>query len=253
MKAGLAVFVLGLIMTPDALPAAVADARLGCMRDADPAACRIALRSDGGDAELASAAGDVLMQARQAAEAILAYRRAQRLGFADQESLNARIAGAESKRLALRAVCESGADESARHACDAALLPGAADEAKILRRRAEISEALRRPGDALDDLLAAQRLTPQDQEVATAILRLGDVTRRDDVATLTGRGSALLALGRPADAVIPLQRALAHDPDSRPVQSLLQSAKSRIPAELPQDPSPQERRFSNSAPASHSH
>lgn len=172
MKACLPPLLLGVIMSQGVCAAEGGDARLGCMRDADPAACRLALRSDGGNAELASAAGDVMMQARRASEAILAYRRAQRLGFADQESLNARMAGAEAQRLALRGVCESRADETARHACDAALLPGAADEPTILRRRAEINEALKRPADALDDLLAAQRLMPQDPAIASAVLRL---------------------------------------------------------------------------------
>lgn len=247
--------VMGLVVVQEVLAAEGVDARLGCVRDADPAACRLALRSDGENAELASAAGDVMMQARRASEAILAYRRAQRLGFADQESLNARIAGAEAQRLALRALCESGADEKARHACDAALLPGAVDEPRILRRRAGISEALKRPGDALDDMLAAQRFTPQDRGVASAILRLGEITGREDIAALTGRGMALLALGRSEDAIAPLQRALARDPDSRPVQALLQSAKSRAPVflESTQNPAPQERRFSNSAPPSRSH
>ena len=180
---------------------------------------------------------------------------AQRLGFADQESLNARIAGAESQRLALRAVCEGKTDEMAKRACDVALLPGAADEPRILRRRAEINEALQKPSEALDDVLAAQRFVPQDTDVAAAVLRLAQAAGREDNAALIGRGTALLALGRPADAVAPLRQALARDPDSRPVLALLQSAQSHDPVtlEAAQFSAARERRFSNSAPASLSH
>ena len=249
---------LTLVLVRGATAAAAGDAadeRLTCMRDGDPAACRQALRHSGDDAELASAAGDVLMQARRSAEAIAAYRRAQRLGFADQESLTARIAGAEAQRVALRGICETRADETARRACDAALLPGAADETRILHRRAEINEVLHKPSEALDDMLAAQRFVPQDAGVAGAVLRLAQVSGREDNAALIGRGMALLALGRAADAVAPLRQALAHDPDSRPVLALLQSAQSREPVtlEYAQFSTPHERRFSNSAPASLSH
>ena len=119
--------------------------RKGCVRDAQVPACRQALRLVRDDAELASAAGDVLMQARRPAEAISAYRRALALGFAGQESLDARIAGAEAQRQAMLSICQSREDELARRACDAVLLPGSVDEPRVLARRARIQEGLSRP------------------------------------------------------------------------------------------------------------
>ncbi|MFO1466791.1 MAG: hypothetical protein U1F35_10200 [Steroidobacteraceae bacterium] len=230
--------------------------RKGCVRDAEVPACRQALRLVHDDAELASAAGDVLMQARRPAEAISAYRRALALGFAGQESLDARIAGAEAQRQAMLSICQSREDELARRACDAVLLPGSVDEPRVLARRARIQEGLSRPAEALEDYIAAQRFVPQDPQVAVAILHLTEVGRRDDNAALVARGTALLALGRPAEAVAPLRQALARDPASRPLQALLQSAQSREPAvtlESAQFPAPRERRFSNTGPASRSH
>jgi tetratricopeptide (TPR) repeat protein len=224
--------------------------------DGEAAACRQAMRLQGDDAELASTAGDVFMQARRPTEAILAYRRSQRLGFPDEESLRARMAGAEAKRQTLLVACETGLDDAARRACDAALLPGAADEARILQRRGSVQAALHRDSEALDDFLAAQRFNPQDQELAQAVVRQADATGRHDVAALVGRGTALLALRRAAEAVAPLRQALALEPGSRTLRAMLQGAEAEQPAatlESTQFPAHGEQRFSNAAEASFSH
>jgi tetratricopeptide (TPR) repeat protein len=233
----------------------------------DVVACRQAMRLQSDDAELASVAGDVFVQARRPAESILAYRRAQRLGFPDEESLKARVAGAESQRQTLLTVCNAQLDETARRACDAALLSGAADEFRVLRRRGAVLEALHKDSEALNDYLSAQRFNPQERDLAETILRQAQVTGRNDVAVLVGRGTALLALGRAADAVAPLRQALELEPGSRALQSLLQGAQS-APAsagtarnaapsaetlESSQFPPHAEHRFTNVAPASFSH
>src|ERR1700675_354812 len=56
--------------------------------------------------------------------------------------------------------------------------------------------------------MAAARLDPSDHSVALAIVSLSDSTGREDALTLAARGHALMALGRPAEALEPLRQAL---------------------------------------------
>jgi tetratricopeptide (TPR) repeat protein len=66
---------------------------------------------------------------------------------------------------------------------------------------------------ALDAYMAAARLDPGDHSVALAIVSLSDSTGRQDALTLAARGRALMALGRPSEALEPLRQALRLAPD----------------------------------------
>jgi tetratricopeptide (TPR) repeat protein len=66
---------------------------------------------------------------------------------------------------------------------------------------------------ALDAYMAAARLDPSDHSVALAIVSLSDSTGREDALTLAARGHALMALGRPTEALDPLRQALRLAPD----------------------------------------
>ena len=146
------------------------------------------------DAEFASAAGDDAVQSRRPAVAIALYRRAQRLGFRDTVSLDARIAGAEAQRRSFLSVCETKLGAAGRHACVAARLPGAADEFIVLRRLGIIDESDHENSSALESYISADRLQPGDPNIAAAILRLSATVARTDAAAQRVPGQIPLQL-----------------------------------------------------------
>jgi tetratricopeptide (TPR) repeat protein len=192
--------------------ATLSRATFRCAKLADVDSCDDALNIKPNDPELLIAKGDSLVQLKRLGEAIATYRSALPES-ADREAVNAKIALAESQRRAFLDTCETKTGDAALRACGSAWLPGAPDEVTVFRRRGMLLQADNQPFPALDAYMAAARLDPSDLSVALAIVSLSDSTGRQDALTMAARGHALMALGRPAEALEPLRQALRLAPD----------------------------------------
>jgi tetratricopeptide (TPR) repeat protein len=192
--------------------AALSRATFRCAKLADVNSCDEALNVKPDDPELLVAKADALVHLNRPGEAIGIYRSALPVS-ANREELNAKIALAESQRNAFLDTCETKTGEAARRACGSAWLPGAPDELTVFKRRGLLLQDDNQPSPALDAYMAAARLDPRDRSVALAIVSLSDSTQRQDALTLAARGRALMALGRPAEALEPLRQALRLAPD----------------------------------------
>jgi tetratricopeptide (TPR) repeat protein len=192
--------------------ATLSRAAFRCAKLADVSACDDALSMKPDDPELLVAKADSLMQLKRLGEAIGTYRNALPTA-ADREAVNAKIALAESQRRTFLDTCETKIGDAALRACESAWLPGAPDEVTVFRRRGLLLQTDNRLSSALDAYMAAARLDPGDHSAALAIVSLSDSTGRQDAATLAARGRALMALGRPSEALEPLRQALRLVPD----------------------------------------
>jgi tetratricopeptide (TPR) repeat protein len=192
--------------------ATLSRATFRCAKLADVNSCDEALNVKPDDPELLVAKADALVHLNRPGEAIGIYRSALPVS-ANREELNAKIALAESQRNTFLDTCETKTGEAARRACGSAWLPGAPDELTVFRRRGLLLQDDNQPSPALDAYMAAARLDPRDRSVALALVSLSDSTQRQDALTLAARGRALMALGRPAQALEPLRQALRLAPD----------------------------------------
>jgi tetratricopeptide (TPR) repeat protein len=192
--------------------ATLSRATFRCAKLADVNSCDEALNLKPNDPELLIAKADSLVQLKRLGEAIGTYRTALS-GSADREAINAKIALAESQRRTFLDTCATRTGDAALRACESAWLPGAPDEATVFRRRGMLLQADNQLSPALDAYMAAARLDPGDHSVALAIVSLSDSTGRQDALTLAARGRALVALGRPAEALQALRQALRLAPD----------------------------------------
>jgi hypothetical protein len=192
--------------------ATLSRATFRCAKLADVNSCDDALNMKPDDPELLVAKADALVQLKRPGEAIGIYRNALPAS-ADREAVDAKIALAESQRRTFLDTCETKAGDAARRACESAWLPGAPDEVTVFRRRGLLLQADNQPSPALDAYMAAARLDPSDHSVALAIVSLSDSTGRQDALTLAARGRALMALGRPSEALDPLRQALRLAPE----------------------------------------
>lgn len=185
---------------------------LRCTRLANIEACDQALALQPDDPQIQLAKADALLQAKRPGEALRAYRRAHELNPGDA-AIEQKIATIETQRRALLDTCRNDTGQSALQACQAALLPGSADELAVRKRIGILLQASNQPSAALDSYIAANMLQQGDRSVALAIIALSTSTGRKDALTLAARGSALLTVGRALDALAPLQQALALSPD----------------------------------------
>ena len=192
--------------------ATLSRATFRCAKLADVNSCDDALNMKPDDPELLVAKADALVQLKRPGAAIGIYRNALPVS-ADREAVEAKIALAESQRRTFLDTCETKAGDAARRACESAWLPGAPDEVTVFRRRGLLLQADNQPSPALDAYMAAARLDPGDRSVALAIVSLSDSTGRQDALTLAARGRALMALGRPSEALDPLRQSLRLAPD----------------------------------------
>jgi len=192
--------------------ATLSRATFRCAKLADVSSCDDALNMKPNDPELLVAKADSLVQLKRLGEAIGTYRNALPAS-ADRETVNAKIALAESQRHTFLDTCEAKTGDAALRACEAAWLPGAPDEVTVFKRRGMLLQADNQLSPALDAYMAAARLDPSDHSVALAIVSLSDSTGRQDALTLAARGHALMALGRPTEALDPLRQALRLAPD----------------------------------------
>jgi tetratricopeptide (TPR) repeat protein len=192
--------------------ATLSRATFRCAKLADLDACDEALNLKPNDPELLIAKADALVQLKRLGEAIGTYRNTLPAS-ADHGAVNAKIAAAEAQRRTFVDTCETKTGDEALRACKSAWLAGAPDEVTVFRRRGMLLQADNQLSPALDAYVAAARLDPGDRSVALAIVSLSDSTGRQDVVTLAARGRALVALGRPSEALVPLRQALRLAPD----------------------------------------
>lgn len=169
-----------------------------CTRFADLIACGDALNRKRNDPELLVAEADALVAAQRPGEAIGVYRNGVTQGAA-RGPVEAKIARAESMRRGLLGTCLQQSDAAALRACEAAWLPGAADEVTVFKRRGRLLQGDRQDAAALDAYLAAARLAPRDRAVAHAVLDLAAEGRHD--AAMTAAVASAKACLRPAAAV----------------------------------------------------
>jgi tetratricopeptide (TPR) repeat protein len=216
--------------------ATLSRATFRCAKLADVNSCDDALNLKPNDPELLIAKADSLVQLKRLGEAIATYRTALP-GSADRDAINAKIALAESQRRTFLDTCATKTGDAALRACESAWLPGAPDEVTVFRRRGMLLQADNQLSPALDAYMAAARLDPGDHSVALAIVSLSDSTGRQDALTLAARGRALIALGRPAEALQPLRQALRLAPDLAEAKTeLLRVAALSSRADKPERP-----------------
>ena len=257
------------VSTPVSPEPTAAQARLEaavsrCLELAELVSCAAALGMKPNDPRLLVAEGDALVQSRRPGEAIGVYRNAIKSG-AVPDAVNPRIAVAQGQRRSLLHDCETEVGSVAEQTCEAAWLPGAPDEVMVFKRRGLLLQNDNQPGASLDAYLAAARLAPRDRDVARAVLALSGGVEPLDAPTLTARGAALMTLGRPADAMLPLREALRLAPDYagakmrlRLVESALAArrrhpAAAATPPATPREPAAaDDGGFSNEAPVTRS-
>jgi tetratricopeptide (TPR) repeat protein len=201
-----------------------------CTKFAELIACSEALNVKPNNPDLLVAEADALVQLKRPGEAIGVYRNALTVG-ADRELVGAKIVAAQSLRHSLLESCLTREGQSAERECESAWLPGAPDEVMVFKRRGFLLQGEGRPTAALDAYMAAARLGPKDRIVARAVVNLGESTGRKDAPALTAVGTALLALGRPADAVDALRQALRLAPDLATAKERLRIAERAVAAE----------------------
>jgi tetratricopeptide (TPR) repeat protein len=238
---------------------------LRCERLGDIAACDEALRVRPDDAQILVAKADALSQANRLAEALDIYTRARR-NKTDDSTIAAKMAIVERKRQDLLNQCLSGAGTTALQACEAVLVRGSDDEFAIHKRKGMLLQSANEPAAALDAYIAANLLQQGDASVAHAIVTLSESTKRQDALTLAARGSALLSLDRPTEALNPLRQAMSLAPGLPNLKNQLADAeikakrKRALVATLNSTPTDQrlaenesQRRYSNAAPLTKSH
>jgi tetratricopeptide (TPR) repeat protein len=203
---------------------------LRCGQLGDLAACDEAVRAKPDDGSVVAAKADALIKANRPADALPAYRRALELAPSDA-SLQVRARDAETQRLALVAQCQNGRDDAALQACEHALLRGAGDEFSVQLRKAILLQGMEKPSQALDAYIAANLLKSGDTAVARGIVALTTSTGRNDALALAARGSALLALGRGAEAAKALRQAQQLSPSLPEVKLHLAAAEKLEQAE----------------------
>jgi len=197
---------------------------LRCSQLADLAACDDALRAHPDDLQSLLAKADALQQKNRPGDAQIVYRRAAELNPGN-DTLKAKLIGAELQRQTMLARCQTDTGAGALEACDGALVRGGDDEYIIQRRKGMLLQSLNQPGSALDAYIAAGVLKHDDPATAQAVVTLTDSTGRKDAMTLAARGSALLTLDRPADALRAFREAQALAPALPAIEAQVNTAE----------------------------
>jgi tetratricopeptide (TPR) repeat protein len=237
---------------------------LRCTQLSDLDACDAVLSVQPTNADIVLAKGNALAKAGRNDEAIAAYTQALQLA-PNNNAIAAKLQAAQSQRQANQGHCMDGTGEAALQACQAILVKGAPNEFDLTVRIANLQQSTNRVAQSLDTYIAANALRPGDKSVALAILALLDSTQRKDAVALAARGSALLTLGRPAEAVTPLRQAYALAPtwpnvaqDLATAESLTKESQPRTvvartepsPEKVAEPPPPRRTSYSNLQPAS---
>ncbi len=220
----LALLTANLGAAADGVAARLSNATARCTERAELIACGEALSLKPDDPDLLLAEGDALVQRKRAGEAIGVYRNASRHG-APSGTVGSRIAAAAALRRSLLGLCLTHDGADAASACEAAWLPGASDEVAVFKRRGQLLKAQDQAGAAFEAYLAAARLKPQDRSVAQAVVALSAAGGRMDARTLTTVGTALMTLGRRAQAIAAFRQALRLEPELPGIRERLRLAE----------------------------
>lgn len=202
-----------------------------CMQLGDIQACDEAQAAAPGNAEIAMAKGDALQAANRIDDAIAAYSHAVTV-VPGNALLNSKLQSAQSRRQSLMRTCQADGGESALEACQAVLNKGSASELEVTLRIALLQQSIHQSAQALDTYIAANALQPGNRSVALAILALLESTQRQDALGLQARGSSLMTLGRPAEAVGVFQQAAALAPGLPNISAQLTAAQDQARAEV---------------------
>jgi tetratricopeptide (TPR) repeat protein len=213
--------------------AKVSRSLLRCNKLADIDACDEAMKLQPDDVRVVIAKADALVQAKRSTEAIDVYRHAQQLAPEDS-TIAAKVSVAEAQSRELLATCLNGTGQTALQACQSRRVHGAEHEFDILKRTGTLQQAANQPEAALDSFVAASLIQSSDRSVARSVVTLSAGTERSDALTLAARGSALLTLDRPMDALTPLKQALALAPDLPEAKVHLERAEKLAKAQAQQ-------------------
>lgn len=238
---------------------------LRCSRLGELAACDEALKLKPDDVEILIAKGDALLKAARPGDAEQTYKRARQLA-PDNAKAAAQLAVAHTQRSAALASCQTGSDDAALAACQAALLRGADDEFAVHTRLGQIYQQRNQPAPALTSYIAANALKRGDRNVALGIAALTESGTQRDAVTWAARGAALLTLNRGSEALAALRQAQTLAPGMPELraqlsqaETLAKSEKSRAATATPlvadaatAAPVAPSRRYSNLAEASRS-
>jgi tetratricopeptide (TPR) repeat protein len=205
--------------------ARLARGKLRCTRLGDIAACDDVLNLQPRNAEILIGKADALIKANRNEEAAAVYARAAQAA-PDNTLVAGKLQALKAQRLEQQKRCAEGQGDAALQACLAVVVKGAPNEFDLTKRIAILQQSTNQPVRALDAYIAANALHPGDKSVALAILTLLNSTKRDDAVALAAKGSSLLTLGRPAEAVAPLRQADALAPGSPEIVRELTTARS---------------------------
>jgi tetratricopeptide (TPR) repeat protein len=197
---------------------------LRCTQLSDVAACDDVLSIQPGDADILLAKGNALSKLNRIDDAIAAYTQAAMAAPSNTE-IAAKLQAAQSARQANLSRCRDGWGEAALQACQGLLVKGAPSEFDMTVRIATLQQSTNQAPQALDSYIAANALRPGERSVALATLALLDSTQRKDALALLARGSSLLTLGRPSEAIAPLRQAYALAPTWPDVAKQLAAAE----------------------------
>lgn len=159
---------------PDAARRAAEAQRAYCMgpiaNQRSISACEKILVSSPKDAEILLSLGTKLNKKGRPAQALMYLQRAERAG-GPSTAIKAQVAKAAPARNALVTECLR---DTSLSTCDAALLPGARDEADVQRHRGKLLIAQNRTSQARRALTRSWALRPKQQETAKLIVQLGE-------------------------------------------------------------------------------
>jgi tetratricopeptide (TPR) repeat protein len=228
-----------------------------CTKLGEISACDELLARQPSNVEAILAKGDALTKANKINEAMALYAHANET-LPGNALIGGRLETLQSQRKELIRTCTSGDGETALQACSATLVPGAANEFDLTVRIAILQQSNNQASKALDSYIAANTLRHGDKSVALATLALLDSTQRKDAVALAARGSSLMTLGRPGEALVPLRQAAALAPTLPGIGAELAAAQAQArkqAARVAATPSPaakgsEPHSYSNTAPAS---
>ena len=198
------------------LRAAQEDQRLTCLSRARmPAnraivACEEALVAFPNEAELHGAFGEKLIQGKQPARAVLAFRKALELEPGNPNFLSWHDRAETDRRyLAERCFLQTEVER-----CNQALLPGTQDEAQLHLHRSRLLLQGGNSAAAREAMLLVQMLQPQDRALSRELLQFLPAEQElRDAQLYLPRGRAYLTSGELDRAIEDLRRALEFQAD----------------------------------------
>ncbi len=167
-------------------------------------ACEEALIAFPQDPDLHASYGEKLLQGKQPARAVLAFRRALVLRPGDPNFLSWHDAAEDARQTLV--------DRCLRHTdlehCNQAIIPGSKDEVRLHRKRSTLYLQQGNRPAALEAMLIVQVIDPNDVQISEQLLQLIPTNAQiSDDRLYLPRGRALLETGDVQRAILDLRRA----------------------------------------------